>query len=715
MRGCEFVVNGVGRFAAIPCGKVSKWIVLALWIAIAVAAAGPASKLTGAQENDAVAWLPGEAESTKVLQESEKFYSSNEVPTVLVYERTSGITAEDQAAVAGHMREFAEIGGVDRDVVGPIPSQDKQALQVIVPINAGDAGWEIIGERVEEIRKIAGERPSGLGFHVTGPGGSAADSIDAFAGIDGKLLYSAVIVVVVILLLTYRSPVLWILPLLSAGIALFSSQAVVYLLATQADLTVNAQSAGILTVLVFGAGTDYALLLVARYREELRRHEDRHEAMAFALHRAGPAIVASGSTVIAGMLCLLFASLNSTQGLGPVAAVGIVVGLLAMLTLLPALLVICGRWVFWPLRPSFGTKDHTETGLWARVGNRIAVRPRLTWIVTAVILALFSLGILKLDANGLSNEESYIGTPESVVGAEVLARHFPAGAGNPLVVIAKADQADQVSTTLRNTEGIAEVSKPQVKEGLAYIEGTMSAAPDSQAAKDTVDRVRTAIHGVEGAEAQAGGNTAILLDTQRASARDNKVIIPIVLLVVLLILGVLLRAIVAPVLLVATVVLSFGAALGISALVFRYVLGFEGADPSLPLFVFVFLVALGIDYNIFLMTRVHEEAKQHGTRKGALIGVAATGGVITSAGLVLAGTFATLATMPLVAFAEIGFAVGFGVLLDTIIVRAVLVTALNLDIDRHMWWPSALGRADYVPRPRPPATATERDEPALVD
>ncbi len=709
-------MNGVGRFAKIPCGKVSKWIVLVLWLGLMVVASGPASKLTKAQDNNAESWLPGNAESTEVLKKSEAFYPTDEILTVLVYARGEGITPADKAAVADQVKQFGTMSNVDREVVGPIPSQDGKALQVLVPINAGEDGWEVLGKRADQMRDIANSRPAGLDFHITGPGGFGADSSEAFAGIDGKLLYSAAAVVIIILLLTYRSPVLWMLPLISAGVALFSAQAVIYLLATKADLTVNAQSAGILTVLVFGAGTDYALLLVARYREELRRHEDRHEAMAFALHRAGPAILASGSTVIAGMLCLLFASMNSTKGLGPVAAIGIVVALLAMLTLLPALLVICGRWVFWPLRPTYGSADHTETGVWAKVGNRIAKRPRMTWVVTTLILGTLALGNLQLDAHGLSNEQSFIGTPDSVVGARVLAEHFPAGSGQPLVVVSRAESADAVRTAFANTEGIANVGQPQIKNGLAYMEGTMSAAPDSQAAKDTVDRVRAAVHSVPNAEAQAGGGTAILLDTLRASAHDNKIIIPIVLIVVLVILALLLRAIVAPVILVGTVVLSFLAALGVSALVFKHVLGFDGADPSLPLFVFVFLVALGIDYNIFLMTRVHEEAKQHGTRRGALIGVAATGGVITSAGLVLAGTFAVLATLPVVAFAEIGFAVAFGVLLDTIIVRSVLVTALNLDIGRWMWWPSALAKTDggHAGTPKDDKDL-ERGEPILVE
>jgi len=704
-------MSDVGRLAKLPCGRRAKWVVLVLWIA-AVAVAFPlSSKLTGAQDNDASAWLPGSAESTQALLLAEEFQSSDEIPAVLVYERSEGITPQDLAAVQAQVPRFAAIDSVDRDVIGPVPSQDGKALQVIVPINAGEGGWEELGTAVDEIRAIAVGGPP---MHVTGPGGFAADSAEAFEGIDGRLLYSAVAVVVVILLITYRSPVLFLFPLISAGVALTAAQAVIYLLADSGTLTVNAQSAGILTVLVFGAGTDYALLLVARYREELRRHEDRHEAMAFALHRAGPAIVASAATVVLGMLCLLAAEMNPTQGLGPVAAIGIAVGLLAMITLLPALLVIAGRWVFWPMRPTFGSVDHTETGFWARVGNRIAPRPRTVWVTTSVILAALAVGITGLNANGLQTRDSFIGTPESVVGGDILAAHFPAGTGQPVAVVSKADQAPAVRTALAGTDGISSVTQPVVKNDLAYMEGTLADAPDSDAAKQTVDRARDAVHAVPGADAKVGGGTASIVDLQAASSRDNRVIIPIVLIVVFLILALLLRALVAPVVLVLTVVLSFLAALGISALVFEHVFGFAGTDSSFPLFVFVFLVALGIDYNIFLMTRVHEEAKQHGTRRGALIGLAATGGVITSAGLVLAGTFAVLATLPVVAFAEIGFAVAIGVLLDTIVVRSVLVTALNLDLGRWMWWPSQLSRTDGPARAET-AADKDRPEPALVD
>jgi RND superfamily putative drug exporter len=405
------------------------------------------------------------------------------------------------------------------------------------------------------------------------------------------------------------------------------------------------------------------------------------------------------------MLCLLAGTLNSTKGLGPVAAVGIAVGLGVMLTLLPALLVILGRWMFWPVRPTFGSADHTETGVWARVGARIARAPRRTWVVTSLLLAIASLGILQLNATGLANKDTYYGRPDSVVGEEIVARHYPGGAGSPVMVISNADRAQAVKTALSGVQGIASAADPVRVGDKAYIEGTLTDAPDSDAASATIERVRSAIHAVPGAEAIAGGDTAIRHDSLEASDSENRTVIPLILLVVFLILAVLLRAIVAPVVLIATVVLSFGAALGLSSVIFRQVLGFAGADPSLPLFAFVFLVALGIDYNIFLMTRVREEAQAVGTRQGALVGLAATGGVITSAGLVLAGTFAVLGTLPLVTFAEIGIAVALGVLLDTLIVRSVLVTAINLDVGRWMWWPSRLwsrepARIEPVPEER---------------
>ncbi|NJC72304.1 MMPL family transporter [Planosporangium thailandense] len=669
-----------------------KYVIIVFWLVVFGVAGGLAGKLTGVEKNDAQSWLPSAAESTKVLAIQSSFTSPDTVPAVVVYERPQGLTEADRTKIASDVASFGRLGSLD-GTVRPLPSADGKAVQVIIPLDLGKDGWAKAGDMVASIKKTAAGDP-GLSVHVTGPAGNAADSSKAFAGIDGTLLYATVAVVVVILLLTYRSPVLWLLPVISAGVALTTAEGVVYLLAKHAGLTVNAQSAGILTVLVFGAGTDYALLLVARYREELRRHADRHEAMAVALHRAGPAIIASAATVVIGMLCLLVAETNSTKGLGPVAAVGILVGLGVMLTLLPALLVTVGRWIFWPARPTLGSHEPTATGVWAKVGDRIARRPRSTWITTTLVLAAMALGLSQLDANGLTNAESFRGHPDSIVGEQVLARHFPAGAGSPVALVADAGAADAVRAAFASTGGIdpSTVTPPVVKNGHVYLQGTLTAAPDSQAAFDTVDRVRAKVHAVAGAHAQVGGSTAINLDVRRAATHDRNVIIPLVLVVVLVILVLLLRSLVAPLLLVVTVVLSFAAALGASALVFRHGFGWQSADTSFPLYVFVFLVALGIDYNIFLMTRVREEALRRDARRAALIGLTATGGVITSAGAVLAGTFAVLATLPLTAFAEIGFAVAFGVLLDTIVVRSVLVTALNIDTGRFMWWPSALYR-----------------------
>jgi putative drug exporter of the RND superfamily len=679
-------------------GRRTKFLTLVFWLVLAGLAGPLSGKLTGAQQNDVAAWLPGSAESTKVLEIQQTFQSPNAIPAVIVYERASGLTPEDRAKAAADAQQFAGFEGVQGRPTGPIPSQDGQAMQTIIVFDLGEDGWNQAPAIADRIREVGSTGAPGLAVHVTGPFGQAADSASAFEGIDGTLLFATVGVVIFILLLTYRSPVLWLLPVLSAGVALTVAQAVIYLLAEYAGLVVNGQSAGILTVLVFGAGTDYALLLVARYREELRRHADRHEAMAVAVRRAGPAIVASAATVILGMLCLLFAETNSTASLGPVAAIGVGVGLLVMISLLPALLVICGRWLFWPVKPQYGSAEPTTRGLWARMGNRIARRPRFVWVATALMLGALAIGNVNLDANGLTNAESFTGRPDSIVGGEVLARHFPeaGGAGSPVAIVSDAAAAGRVRSALSGVDGIGQLTEPVVRGENAYFEATLTDPPDSPAAVATIERLRTAAHAIPDADALVGGSTAINLDLQNAAKHDRNLIVPIVLVVVLLILMVLLRSVLAPVLLIATVVLSFAAALGASALVFKYVFGFGGTDSSFPLFVFVFLVALGIDYNIFLMTRVHEEAKRYGTRRGALIGLAATGGVITSAGVVLAGTFAVLGTLPLVFLAELGFAVALGVLLDTIVVRSVLVTALNLDIGRHIWWPSALAKKGDV-------------------
>jgi putative drug exporter of the RND superfamily len=680
-------------------GPVSKWAVVALWLLVAMGSFSFASKLSEVQDNDAASRLPASAESTRALEKLAPFRDPDALPTIVVYEAESGrLTDEQLSAIAAQRAELAALDGVQGEVDGPFSSEDGQATENLVTFDFGPNGWEHMPAAAEQVRQVAALE--GVSVHLTGAGGAAADAFEAYAGIDSRLLLATLGVVLLLLLLTYRSPVLWILPIFSVMVALYTAEALIYLLATYAGLPVSGESRGILTVLVIGAGTDYALLLVARYREELRRHEDRHDAMSTALHRAMPALLASAATVALGMLCLSLADLRSTAGLGPVLAIGVAVTLLVMVTLLPALLVVFGRWVFWPKRPTYGSPEPTSSGLWARVGRWIAPRARRVWIGTAAILAVACLGIFQLDAAGLSSDEQYTRTYDSVVGQEVLADHGLTDNSNPITVVSGVGESFEVAAALENVDGVGEPTTPQVRGGVAVVSAPIRTDAASSASFATVREVRDVVHAIPESHADVGGTAAILLDIETASARDNLVIIPLVLIVVMLILIWLLRALVAPLLLVGTVVLSFGAALGISALLFQYVFGFDHADSAFPLFVFVFLVALGIDYNIFLMTRVREETMQLGTRKGSLVALESTGGVITSAGLVLAATFVVLGTMPMVFFVELGTAVALGVMLDTLIVRSVLVTALNVDLGCRIWWPSDLDRRAPSGKPR---------------
>ncbi len=528
-------------------GRVTKWIVFGAWIVIMVIASGFAQKLTDVQNNEASSWLPASAESTRALEKLAPFMDQNDIPTVVVYERDGGLTPEDLNAIQAQVSEIQAMDGVVGEVRGPDPSvpgtlsEDGEVAQTVVTYNFGKNGWNALPDVADELNQIIAI--DGVTTYLSGAGGQAADSAEAFAGIDGTLLFAALGVVILILLFTYRSPVLWLLPILSAMFALFTSEALIYYLAKEFGLTVNGQSQSILTVLVIGAGTDYALLLVARYREELRRHEDRHEAMAFALHRAAPAIFASAATVVAGMLCLGLADMNSTAGLGPVNAIGVAITLVVMVTLLPALLVICGRWIFWPKRPTFGSPEPTSSGFWARVGQRIAPRPRAVWVTTAVILGVACLGMFRLDTGGLSTEESYTKEFQSITGQKTLEDHGLVDTSNPIQVVANADKQQDVADAMATVEGIGEpnTSVPPVG-GVALITATVPGDVAAQSAYDKVEAVRDAVHQVDGADALVGGTSAIYLDIREASSRDNKVIIPVVLFVVMLILMVLLRA-----------------------------------------------------------------------------------------------------------------------------------------------------------------------------
>jgi RND superfamily putative drug exporter len=675
-------------------GRIRWWLpalLVVVWLAIGGIGGPFAGKLADVATNDNAAFLPESAEATEVEHLQRQFSHRQVFPAVVVAERESGITEDDLRFLAERGAAVAEIDGVAGPSTPPEPSEDRQAAQFVVQI-AGDGGEP--DKVVTEVRdELATGAPDGLTVLVTGPAGQIADLVVAFGGIDGLLLLVAGLVVVVILIVVYRSPLLPLLVLVSAVFALGVAAFVVYQLADHDVLKLNGQSQGILFILVFGAATDYALLMVSRFREELRDTDDRFTAIRTAWRATLEPIAASAGTVVLGLLCLLFSDLRSNQGLGPVAAIGIGAALIASLTFLPAVLALVGRAAFWPFLPKHGSEKPEHRGMWGWIARHVGARPRLIWIVTTIVLLAGVAFVPQLKANGTAQSDIFLTEVDSLRGQDVLSAHFPGGSGSPSVIIAKATQARQVAQAA-NVDGVAQVLPAGEKNGLVLIQATLDDPADSEAALSTVERMRTAVHAVPDADAHVGGQTAIQLDVQTASRHDRTLIIPIVLVVIFLVLALLLRALVAPLLLIATVVLSFGATMGVSALVFNNLFDFPGADPAIPLFGFIFLVALGIDYNIFLMTRVREEALESGTRKGTLRGLAVTGGVITSAGVVLAATFAALSVIPVLFLAQIAFIVAFGVLLDTIVVRSLLVPALTIDIGRRIWWPAKLSRRE---------------------
>jgi RND superfamily putative drug exporter len=522
-------------------------------------------------------------------------------------------------------------------------------------------------------------------------------------GVDTTLFLAAAGIVAVLLLLTYRSPVLWVIPLLSAVAASQFTTAIVYLMGRHLDVTITADLTTMMTVLVFGAGTDYALLLIARYREELHRHQDRTTAMTVAVRRSLPAILASAATVTIGVLCLLAAQMNDMRSFGPIAATGIVVSLAVMTTLLPAMLVLLGRWVFWPFVPRFGAAPVVRRGGWHRVADLVGRRPRALWTATAVVLVLLGLGVFGLRL-GQNASQMYTGEVGSVVGQQLVERHYSGGATAPAVIVAAASTVDGVVAAAKGVAGVADATATGRSADGRWVRvaATLADPPDSGAAKASIDRLRAAVHAVPGADAVVGGQTATLVDVGRASERDNAVVMPLILLVVLVILVLLLRAIVAPLLLAASVAVSYVAAMGLSGLIFTAI-GYPHLIQGMPLYAWLFLVTLGVDYTIFLMTRAREEVATRGHRDGMLAALTTTGGVITSAGLVLAGTFGVLVVLPFVAAIQMGVIVAVGVLLDTFVVRTLLVPALAVDVGPRLWWPS---RPALEPVAPPPARVT---------
>jgi RND superfamily putative drug exporter len=632
------------------------------------------------------------------------------------------VTPENLAAINVHMAGVGSLAIGDTDkkisdyiapdqVISVFPSEDGKAILANVPLD-GNAISELLpnDEPVlpaivealrEDVKPLADA--NGVSHYVTGPAGLLGDLFGAFGGIDSTLLLTTLAVVAVILIVVYRSPVLWIIPLLSSLFALSTAGGIVYLLAKADIIDVDGQSQGILSVLVIGAATDYALLLIARYREELHHHENRFDAMRAAYKGVWEPILASGSTVAIALMVLLFSQLTNTAGLGPIGAIGIVVSMITILTLLPALLLLFGRWIFWPRVPKNDGDDHVLEGMWSKVGAGIGRNPRKAWVISGTVLLLFAFASTTLKADGIGTVDTFTGKPESVVGQKLLLKHFPGGEGDPTQVVVSADKIEAVTAALTGAPGVSSITPaldglpipgqpvPEVKivDNKAILNVTLDAAPDSVEAGNDIPELRRLAKAAD-STALIGGTSAVYYDVRQANNRDNRVIIPIILLVITLILGVLLRSILSAIVLLGTVVLSYFATLGVSALVFNHVFGFAGGDNSFPLFAFIFLVALGIDYNIFLMSRVREESQKIGTRAGVIKGLTVTGSVITSAGIVLAATFAVLGLLPLVPLAQLGFAVAFGVLLDTIIVRSILVPALVHEIGPKIWWPSKL-------------------------
>ncbi|MGO4192576.1 MMPL family transporter [Arthrobacter sp. YAF17] len=719
-----------------------RWLVPVLlvftWLAIAGIGGPTFGRLDEVSSNDQASFLPAGAEATAAQDWQAKFRDSNEIPAVIVIESGSAFTPA-QLGEAAALKGKLEAVGAGSTVVGPIPSEDAKAVQFVVPIDAAGEVKEV----VKELRAVVQESaPEGMQTFVTGPAGLTADLVSAFAGIDGILLLVALGAVFLILLIVYRSLLLPIAVLFTSVFALCAAILLVFGMAKLGWIQLNGQSQGILSILVIGAATDYALLYVARFREALTHTTNRTAAALTAWKNSWEPITASGATVIIALLCLLFSDLNSNKALGPVAAAGILCSLFAALTLLPALMALLGRAAFWPFRPKLLPETEREPelvtglegqkGVWRATGSLVSRRPRTVWIASVLLLLVASAGVLQLKANGVPQTDVILTASNAVDGQDALARHFDAGSGSPAVIVADETRAQEVLAKTRATGGVGDAylladggapviagapaapgapapAAPAVRDGKVLINATLNFAADSTEAENVVVDLRRELKEID-AGALVGGVTATALDTNTTAQRDLVTIIPVVLSVILVILMLLLRSVLAPVLLVASVVLSYGAAMGVSAFVFNNVFGFPGADATVPLFGFVFLVALGVDYNIFLMSRVREESLKHGTRAGILRGLGVTGGVITSAGVVLAATFAALGVIPIMFLVQLAFIVAFGVLLDTVLVRSLLVPALAYDIGPRIWWPSRMGRPEAdaaasalpaVPEPAP--------------
>ncbi|AYV28895.1 Membrane protein YdfJ [Streptomyces sp. ADI95-16] len=693
--------------------KVVPWGVLALWVIVIAVAGSFAGGLAGVQRDRTADYLPSGADSTQVARLQERLPGGEATGVLLVYHRDGGLTAADRDTAERQIAAVTVPAGTTdtgsakspallalskdpRDfratLRGPgVPSGDGTTLMYAVSTAAPGTDDAAKKAFVEDVRAHA-RGTDGLTVRVGGDSSVEVDAKEVFGSIDGTLMLATGLVVALLLILTYRSPVLWLVPLVVVGAGAVCARAAVYGLASGFGLTVTSQSAGIMTVLVFGAGTDYALLLVARYRDELRRTPHPYDAMRTALRGCGPAVLASCGTVVAGLACLLAADLNNIRGLGPVGAVGVLCALIAMMTLLPAVLVLLGRRVFWPLIPAYGSEPkQCGTNVFAVMGSSAGKRPVAVLVTGVMLLGALALGVLNLPG-ALKREDSFTSKPESIAAMGTLAKAFPDRSSRPIEVMAPTGAADRILAGARSVDGVASAERGRNGGGWTEIAVTAESAPESAGETALIERLRAELDG-----AHVGGASARQLDLATTNSHDRLIVIPLVLAAVLLVLTLLLRSLVAPLLLVAAVVLVWGAALGIGGLVFGPVFGFTGVDPGLPLLTFVFLVALGVDYGIFLMHRTREETRGGAEpRQAALIALRTTGGVIASAGIVLAATFAVLASLPLVMFVEMGTVVAIGVILDTFLVRTYLVTSASVLLGRRVWWP---GRPSGTPAP----------------
>jgi len=701
-------------------------LVVAAWIALSGVGGAFFGKLSSEQSYDSSSFLPKSAESTLEAAQRATFTTVNDIPAIVLLDgvtspaQVSGLKAALSDAYARPLASGETVGDVVDGAPIIVPSVDGTAVVAIVNLPFDQAfaqdGDSFVGiEVVDALREAWKDSGNAGDVYVTGPLGIFADSFAAFGGIDGILLVVAMVVVLVILLIVYRSPVLPLYVLATAGTALSVAGLAVYALSRSGALTFNGQSQGIMSILVVGATTDYSLLLVARYREELRRTESPYAAMKRAWRRSLAPISASAITVILCLLTLLVSDLASNQSLGPVSAIGIAFALISALTFLPALLLIGGaraRWAFWPGRPKFHPEDvdHVDTlaaveshaGIWGRVSKAVSSHPRRTWIAAVVGLAIAASFLPTFKASGVGDDEQFLNETESLTGLAIYTEHFPAGQTSPIEITADAGAVDAVVAAVSGIDGIASVTPltpsmlagmppsgpedPAVVDGRVAINAVSQVNSSSQEATALVTVVRDAVHEAD-PTALVGGSAAVNLDINKTTDRDLTVIVPLVLLVILIVLMVLLRAVVAPLVIVAANVLSFAATIGISALVFNHVLHHPGSSTSVPLFGFVFLVALGVDYSIFLMSRGREEALSRGTREGIRRALAVTGGVITSAGIVLAATFGSLAVLPILFLVQIAFIVAFGVLVDTLVVRTLLIPGVIHDLGNRAWWP----------------------------